>query len=258
MTVRDRGDPLRRGSAGGNVVWIRMAQISDEIYRKAAQVLGYEFHNPQLLAEALTHASVAEHRLSSNERMEFLGDAVLAMVVCEHLYHLFPHEMEGELTKVKSAVVSRRVCAEVSQKLALTELMSMGKGMHDRAALPSSLAAAVFESLIAAIYLDGGMEPARRFIMSHFAPIIEQTAATSHQHNYKSVLQQHVQQQMGLLPTYKLLGQTGPDHSKWFEVAVAINGRTYPAASGPNKKEAEQRAALVVLRELKLIEDEPG
>lgn len=232
-----------------------MAQLTEENYRKAVQALGYEFHNPQLLAEALTHASVAEHRLVSNERMEFLGDAVLAMAVCEHLYHQFPEEMEGELTKVKSAVVSRRVCAEVSQRMGLIELMNLGKGMNDRSALPQSLSAAVFEAVIAAIYLDGGMEPARQFILRHFREVIEQTAATTHQHNYKSVLQQHVQQRMGLLPSYRLLGQTGPDHAKLFQVAVEINGKAYPAACGPNKKQAEQMAALEALRELKILDD---
>src|SRR5205807_6106861 len=104
--------------------------------QRAEKLLGYTFKNPSLLKEALTHASIADHRLNSNERMEFLGDAVLDLIICEALYLRFPEYLEGELTKVKSAVVSRRTCAEVSNETGLTDLLITGKGIHSRSAMP--------------------------------------------------------------------------------------------------------------------------
>src|SRR5437764_14362202 len=124
----------------------------------AEKIIVNSFKNPNLLKEALTHASIADNRLSSNERMEFLGDAVLDLIVCEALYKRFPEYLEGDLTKVKSAVVSRRTCAEVSNETGLTELLIIGKGISSRDAMPSSLAAAVYESIVAALYLDGGFD----------------------------------------------------------------------------------------------------
>lgn len=236
-----------------------MPHITDDARQQAQTLLGYQFHNPQLLVEALTHASVAEHRLSSNERMEFLGDAILGAVVCEHLFHHYPQGMEGDLTKIKSAVVSRRICAKISLDLGLPELLNLGKGMSGRDGLPLSLAAAVLESLVAAIYLDGGYEPVRRFILHHMVPLIEEAAGSSHQQNFKSVLQQHAQKHMADLPVYRTLGERGPDHSKHFEVCAEIGGRRFPSAWGPSKKEAEQQAALLALQEIGLLSiDETG
>jgi ribonuclease-3 len=230
-----------------------MPELTDENRRRAEQSLGYEFRDPQILAEALTHASIADDRLRSNERMEFLGDAVLGMVVCEHLFHTFPDYLEGELTKVKSAVVSRKVCAEVSQELGLTQYLIVGKGMINREPLPSSLAAAVFESVVAAIYLDGGWEPVRKFILDRLIRVVDENAASAHQQNYKSALQQHAQKFMESLPTYRLIDEKGPDHSKCFQVAVDIGGRLFTSAWGMSKKQAEQTAALLALQELGLI-----
>jgi ribonuclease-3 len=233
-----------------------MADLTDEIRERAEQSLGYRFNDPQLLANALTHASIADDRLLSNERLEFLGDAVLGMVVCEYLFQQFPEYLEGELTKVKSAVVSRKVCADVSQALGLTNYLSLGKGMNNREALPPSLAAAVFESVVAAIYLDGGWAPVRQFILDKLIPIIDENAASTHQQNFKSVLQQHAQKYLEELPTYRLIDEKGPDHSKCFQVAVEIGGRVFPSAWGTSKKQAEQVAALLALAELGIISSE--
>ena len=236
-----------------------MPQISDEVRKQAQGMLGYEFHNPQLLAEALTHASVAEHRLSSNERMEFLGDSILGGVVCEYLFHNYPHYLEGELTKIKSAVVSRRICAKISLDLGLPALLNLGKGMSGRDGLPLSLSAAVYEAMVAAIYLDGGHEPVQQFILKHMRPFIEEAAGSAHQQNFKSLLQQHAQRHMSELPAYKVTAERGPDHSKHFEVAAEIGGRRFPPAWGPSKKEAEQQAALLALQDLGLVQiDEAG
>lgn len=220
---------------------------------EAARVLGYRFKNALLLAEALTHASRADHRLQSNERLEFLGDAILSFIVCEYLFQNFPDLLEGEMTKIKSAVVSRKVCAKVSRQINLSQMLNLGKGIHNsQVALPGSISAAVFEAIIAAIYLDGGMEPARRFVLEHLTPVIQEAAESTHQQNFKSVLQQYAQKNFPSIPAYILLGEKGPDHSKCFQVCVEIGGRRFEPAWGHSKKEAEQKAALNCLCGLQL------
>ncbi len=205
--------------------------------------IGYRFANLQLLEAALTHASGADHRLASNERMEFLGDAILGAVVCERLYHHFPEYLEGDLTKLKSVVVSRQTCAKISEALGLKEFLILGKGMTTNPVVPISLLADVLESMIAAIYLDGGTEPASRFIVTYIGPEIELAAAGEAEGNYKSMLQQFSQREHGITPTYYLLDEKGPDHSKCFKMTAQIDKQRFPPAWGQSKKESEQRAA---------------
>lgn len=225
----------------------------------AFEAIGYRFKDDKVLCEAMTHASSAGHRLESNERLEFLGDAILGYVVSEYLFEAFPQWLEGDLTKIKSAVVSRRACATVSKKLGLIKLLTLGKGMSNRPSVPASVQAAVLESIIAAIYLDGGMRPAKRFILRHMKPLIEVAAASSHQENFKSVLQQYAQRNLPCNPSYMLLDEKGPDHSKAFEVCVEIDGRRFSSAWANSKKEAEQNAALIALQELEVAsQDEDG
>lgn len=230
--------------------------VTEQILDKATQLLGHRFADLDLLEEALTHSSAADHRLSSNERMEFLGDAVLDLVVCDALYTRFPDYFEGEMTKVKSAVVSRRTCAAVARETGLDELLVVGKGIEGRREIPSSLAAAVYESIVAALYLDGGFEVARRYILQTMMPHIEAMAANLHQHNFKAALQQYAQKELEASPHYELLDEKGPDHSKCFEVCVNLAGRRFPGAWGPNKKTAEQKAALLALAELEVMGEE--
>jgi ribonuclease-3 len=217
-----------------------------------AQAAGYSFREPSLLREAMTHASSANVRLESNERMEFLGDAVLGLVICEHLYRTLPGLAEGDLTKIKSAVVSRRTCARISREHQLIDMLDLGKGMSGRRGVPSSVAAAVLESLVAAVYLDGGLEAARSLVLRLMQPVIDEAAGNAHQHNYKSVLQQLAQRHLPSNPSYVLLDEKGPDHAKAFEVSVQLCGRTFAPAWANNKKEAEQRAALEALTQLGL------
>ena len=224
--------------------------MTPETQRLAEKVLQYKFKNPNLLKEALTHSSIADSRLESNERMEFLGDAVLDLIVCEALYKRFPEYMEGDLTKIKSAVVSRRTCAEVSNETGLTDLLITGKGIHNRSMMPSSLAAAVYESITAAVYLDGGFEVVKEYVLRTMNPKIDDIASNSHHQNYKAVLQQHAQKILGGTPMYELLDEKGPDHSKCFEVCVVVGSHRYNSAWGPNKKMAEQKAALFALEQL--------
>ncbi|HAC09866.1 MAG TPA: ribonuclease III [Phycisphaerales bacterium] len=219
---------------------------------EAERRIGYRFRDRELLARSLRHASAADDRLDSNERLEFLGDAILGVVVCTELFQRFPELLEGELTKIKSNVVSRRVCAEIAEERGLGELLDLGKGMNGRGEMPSSLHAAVLESVIGAIYLDGGPERARAFVLELLDPRIAHAAELGHQHNFKSVLQQ-VFQRKGLgAPSYLVLDERGPDHAKCFEVCVAAGDRRFEGCWGPNKKQAEQQAALAALLHLDL------
>jgi ribonuclease III len=214
------------------------------------EILAYRFQNLTLLQEALTHASGADHRLASNERLEFLGDAILGAIVCEMLFRKFPDYLEGDLTKIKSIVVSRRTCTKISAELGLDQFMVIGKGMGSRAMTPPSVLADVFESLIGAIYLDGGIGPAQDFIVRHIEPEIDAAVDGQGGLNYKSNFQQIAQREYGETPTYLLLDEKGPDHSKCFEISAQIGDRRFASAWGRNKKEAEQRAALNALCQL--------
>lgn len=230
---------------------------SDKTLLKSSQTrIGYKFKNLDLLRAALTHSSSADQRKDSNERLEFLGDAVMGLVVCQALYERLPDAQEGELTKIKSAVVSRRTCATVAMRLGIHESLILGQGMDVGEQLPSSLAAAVLEAVIAAVYLDGGLEAAREFILRSMGPEIDAATASEHQFNFKSQLQQFAQRKFRATPHYELLDEKGPDHSKCFEIAVSIGARRFPSAWGPSKKDAEQKAARLALETLGEVEPE--
>jgi ribonuclease III len=222
----------------------------EEKTERCQERIGYRFRDPALVVSALTHASIATSRTCSNERMEFLGDAILGMVVCEQIFRSYPEYLEGELTKIKSVVVSRRVCAKISKKLGLEHCLLVGRGMM-RTGMPRSLLSDVFEAIVAAVYLDGGMEAARTFILAHVEPEIRLAAEGQSGGNFKSLLQQMAQGDLKGTPVYRLVGESGPDHSKYFEVAAEISGRRFTSAWGRNKKEAEQRAAGNALAELR-------
>ena len=142
----------------------------------------------------------------------------------------------------------------LARQLGLSKFLLLGNGISSRAKLPTSLPAAVFESLVAAIAIDGGLEQARDFILGQMVPHIKDAVASEHQHNFKSQLQQYAQKSLGATPSYEFLDEKGPDHSKCFEVAVCIGDQRFPSAWGPNKKEAEQKAAFNALLELKLVD----
>jgi ribonuclease III len=217
------------------------------ILEECQNALGYRFQRADMLRSALTHTSSADTRLASNERLEFLGDAILGMVCCEQLYLLYPEYQEGDLTKIKSAVVSRRTCARISRQLNLGEYLFLGKGMDYHATMPANMLADLFESVVGAIYLDGGLEPAKDFILKHLVPEIELVAEASHAGNYKSLLQQVAQKEYNATPQYHLLDEKGPDHSKCFKISAVIGKYHHPAAWGRTKKEAEQKAAMNAL-----------
>jgi ribonuclease-3 len=221
-----------------------------EVLDECQKAIGYSFGQPDLLRAALTHASGANTRLSSNERLEFLGDSVLGLVTCEQLFLRFPDYQEGDLTKIKSVVVSRRTCARIARQMHLGDFLFLGKGMNVHTDVPASLQADVFESLVAAIYLDGGLEAARKFILKYLIPEIEHVAEGAHGGNHKSLLQQVAQREFGATPQYHLLDEKGPDHSKCFKISAFIGRQPFAAAWGRNKKEAEQKAAMNALAQI--------
>jgi len=226
---------------------------ADEIER-AEQLLGHKFSDRDLLQRAVTHASLVDSRLDSNERLEFLGDAVLGIVVCDYLFKNFADLLEGEMTKIKSTVVSGACCAAVAEAMGLAELLRLGKGMSNRPTLPLSVVAAVYEGIIGAIYIDAGLEAARAFILRFMEERIHDASRSGHQYNFKSVLQQAAQQVLTQTPQYVILDEKGPDHAKCFEVCVDIGSRRFESCWEPSKKQAEQQAALEALLELGFAE----
>jgi len=228
--------------------------MDQEILHQIEQILGHEFANGVLLTKAFTHSSAVDNRLDSNERLEFLGDAVLSVVICQALFERFREYPEGELTKMKSTLVSRGTCARVARQLGLPRFLVVGKGMVSSKALPVSLAAGLLEAVIAAIYLDSGFDAASDFIRRSFCALVDKVDGEEAHGNYKSLLQQYAQEQHGIAPVYVLLDEKGPDHNKCFESAVMIDQRHFPSAWGPNKKDAEQKAAYNALVELGVLQ----
>ncbi len=218
------------------------------------QILDYSFNNPELIELAFTHSSYADNRVSSNERLEFLGDSILSLVICETLFARFPEYLEGDLTKIKSMIVSRKTCSKVAGELGLTEFIFAGKGMANTRAMAGSISAGALEAVIAAVYLDGGYEAVTKFILMAFSEMIDQADAAQHQQNFKSLLQQHCQREFNSTPIYELLDEKGPDHNKCFESSVVISDRRFESAWGMTKKDAEQKAACNALVELGVIQ----
>jgi len=228
--------------------------MDEETLQQIEQIIGYTFSNRNLLAKAFTHSSAVDNRLLSNERLEFFGDAVLAAVICQALFERFPGYLEGDLTKIKSMLVSRGTCARVAKQLGLQKFLKVGKGMASGRALSSSLVAGLLEAVIAAIYVDSGFDAARSFILRTFASLLDRADAEQDQGNFKSLLQQYAQQQFNATPVYALLDEKGPDHNKCFESEVILADRHFLSAWGTNKKEAEQKAAFNALIELGVLE----
>ncbi len=214
------------------------------------QTLGYSFKNTKLLENALTHTSFKTPYNPSNERLEFLGDAILGMVISEYLFKKFPNYSEGKLTKIKSVVVSSVTLAKIGTEMDLKRHVSVGKGLTTGSSLPKSLIANVFEAIIAAIYIDGGLKAVFDFILKHLDNEIDIVCNNKHEKNYKSILQHFCQKEQGHIPKYKIIKQSGPDHKKTFEVVTLINNVEYCTGLGNNRKNAEQIAARKTLESL--------
>ena len=215
--------------------------------------IGYKFKNITLLQNALTHSSYANEQwhdsLKSNERLEFLGDSVLGMVVAEHLYQTQSDRLEGDLTRMRADMVCERSLAEIAKKLHLGDHLLLGKGEEQSGGRnrPSILADAV-EAVLAACFLDGGMEAAERFI--HRFVLCNIPEKKMHNQDYKTALQELVQQKKNQQLSYRLVEEIGPDHDKSFVVEVALNDTVVGRGVGTSKKRAEQDAARAALEAL--------
>ena len=258
------------------------AQHSAHNLSECEEKIGYRFGNQGLLRMALTHSSCANTHLESNERLEFLGDAALGLVVSNLLYSQFPQMQEGELSKIKSFVISRKTCQQVALRLELDRFLFTGKGIGS---LPDSLIANVMEAVIGAIFLDGGYDEARVFVETNFQPEIERffeplieeldllnsgeltssediiseeavdKIVDSLDGNFKAKLQTKIHHEHpGVTPEYILLDEKGPPHCKCFKVAVKIREKQFQAAWGNSKKETEQKAASNAIRQLDGLE----
>jgi ribonuclease-3 len=229
--------------------------MNEETLQKIEQIIAYKFSNRKLLTKALSHSSATDSRLLSNERLEFLGDSILGMVICQILFERFPDYLEGDLTKIKSVLVSRSTCAQVAGELGLQKFLKVGKGLASDRALSGSLAAGLLEAIIAAIYIDSGFGAVRTVILRAFGPSIHRASDEQNHGNFKSLLQQYAQQQFNSTPVYELLDEKGPDHDKCFECHVVMADRHFLSAWGRSKKEAEQKAAFNALADLGLLEN---
>ena len=208
--------------------------------------IGYQFHNISLLQNALTHSSYANERwhnsLLSNERLEFLGDSILGMLVAEYLYRNFPDRPEGELTRMRADMVCETTLAAVANTIHLGDHLLLGHGEEQGGGRTrDSILADAVESVIAASFLDGGMEAAERFIRRFI--LVQVPVTKLHNADYKTQLQELVQQKRNQVLTYLLAGESGPDHDKQFDVQVALNGTVVGSGRGSSKKRAEQDAA---------------
>ena len=212
--------------------------------------LGYFFQDISLLEHALTHSSFANEsrgRYTSNERLEFLGDSVLGMVVADHLYRTFPDMPEGELTRTRAALVCEESLVEVAQELNLGEYLRLGKGeeLSGGRHRPSIQADAV-EAVLAAVYLDGGIGSARKIIHRF---ILDNAVLETKTQDYKTALQELVQRQPGSEIIYELVSESGPDHCRVFVMEVSVNGQVTGRGEGHSKKAAEQMAAKAAMEE---------
>ena len=221
--------------------------------KRLEEAIGYCFRDITLLQNALSHSSYANERfhdsLKSNERLEFLGDSVLGMVVAEHLYRNFPDRPEGELTRMRADMVCEKSLAVIAEKLQLGSHLQLGHGEEQSGgrSRPSILADAV-ESVIAACFLDGGMAAAERFIRAFV--LCNVPASQLKNKDYKTTLQELVQKKKNQQISYRLTGESGPDHDKKFAVEVTINGQVVGSGIGSSKKRAEQDAARAAVEKL--------
>ena len=215
--------------------------------------IGYHFNNISLLQNALTHSSYANERwhnsLLSNERLEFLGDSILGMLVAEYLYRSFPDRPEGELTRMRADMVCEKTLANVANHIGLGQHLLLGKGEEQGGGRSrDSILADAMESVIAATFLDGGMSAAQDFIRKFI--LVETPVTKLHNIDYKTQLQELVQQKKNQVLSYELIGQSGPDHDKKFDVEVTLNGKVVGTGSGRSKKRAEQDAARAAIEKL--------
>lgn len=220
-------------------------------YDKLGQFLKIKFKNPKLLEEALTHRSFlneTKRKIASNERLEFLGDAVLELIVSNYLFKTFPLFPEGRLTSLRSAVVNTKSLAKAAKKVRLGDYLKLSKGEELGGGRNNvSLLANAFEALIGAIFLDQGLRQTENFLKSYLFPVVHKLIKEGFYQDYKSLLQEKSQEKYKVTPIYKVIKEEGPDHNKIFFSAVFIGKQKAGEGQGKNKQEAEQAAARAAL-----------
>lgn len=225
-----------------------------DVVRQLEAVVGHTFQNPQYAVEALTHSSAKDRDLPCNERLEFLGDAILGQVISEHLFDRFPGNEEGDLSTMKSILVSSKTLAACAADIGIDKMIILGRGLTEKKTLPRSILCNAFEAVIAALYLDGGIDLARSFVLEHVGKEVEEIIHDRHEKNYKSMLQDYAQRNLSTIPNYQVVQEKGPDHKKLFEVKVELDVKQFGSAWGSNKKDAEQQAARQALLDLGVLE----
>ncbi len=225
--------------------------LTSSIMNPLEERMGYKFRNGLLLAEALTHPSISLERKDyafDNQRLEFLGDAVIQVVVTEHLFQMFPDFSEGRMTKLRTRIVSRMALRERAADLDLGSFLMMGRGEEASGGRErASTLADAFEAVVGAIYLDGGFEASRIFLLRQMEEVFADLASQPEEINPKGFLQEMLQSITPLAPEYELLSQTGPEHSKRFVCRVVWNGQELGSGEGLSKKEAQVAAAVSAL-----------
>jgi ribonuclease-3 len=217
------------------------------------ELIGHRFNDAGLLERALTHKSFAnENRIAShNERLEFLGDAVLSLIISEYLMKACPDSPEGDLSRLRAAVVSEPALASAARGIGLGGYLLLGKGEELTGGRnKDSLLADCLEALIAALYQDGGKDAAEAFVMRFFEEVVKKTCAARGTLDYKTALQESCQERIKQLPEYRIVSETGPDHQKLFTVELSLKGKVYGRGVGRTKKEGEQKAAKEALERL--------
>ncbi len=218
--------------------------------------IGYRFRDPELLITALTHSSaINEQKNTSNQRLEFLGDAVLQIIISDYLYNLLPNENEGTLSKLRSLIVCADSLHVVSLPIQLNEFIILGRGeLLSGGRNKKNIIADAYESVVGAIYLDSGYDNAKEFVMTTLCDIIDSAVSGRLTYDYKTTLQEYVQGRLGISLSYELTGVEGPEHDQTFYSRVVIGEEKYAIASGHNRKQSEQNAAREALRSLGVID----
>jgi ribonuclease-3 len=224
-------------------------------FQELEQHIGYTFKSKSILEQALSHRSyafaVSNSKLMSNERLEFLGDALLGFVISHYLFDKYPHYGEGELSRIKSLIISRKALKEAADRIHLGDYLLLSHseektGGRNRFSINTN----AFEAVVAAVYLDGGFQTARRFIKRHVVTLLKDLLRDEDFFNYKSKLLEIIQAKSDEVPKYSVVKEVGPDHNKTFEISVTFWGKEYGAGEGKNKKEAEQIAARNAIENL--------
>jgi ribonuclease-3 len=239
---------------GRSITRVTAPSSQEERLKRFEKLIGYQIRNYALFLQALLHRSFlqrGQYANRSNERLEFLGDSILNLIVAEYLYHQFPNAEEGELTKIRARLVNRKALAAYGKSIHLSDFISMSPSAKQSVGKGhATITADTYEAVIAAIYLDGGFEAARKFVEQQVVAALRRGSVATDDENYKSMLLEYAQSRGLGVPRYTIVREEGPDHDRTFTVDVILGNEKKGSGSGKNKKEAEQAAASKALEHL--------